>query len=758
MQPIHFWVPLNKVNADKRLVYGYASTPALDLQGERVSLEAIKRALPDYMQWRNIREMHQMSAVGVAESADVDQKGLYLVGRIVDDEAWNKVKSGVYKGFSIGGQRVSKNGEEITELLLTEISLVDRPANPECRIELYKRDALGGTGAAARQSEGAQSVSIERAEVGLLGRLIAKLAGAKVSEKMSSHAPDAVGAEHDLNRQPVGPRPEDARRAGDEGGMTWSPYDDAYAALNRILRFTESDGFAAAGLEPDLIAEEYDPAVALDGYDDGDHDDDHDDDAPGADGAALCDDLFDAGAPEGKALGRRGDVSDGDRRRALVEYGAVEFADPSNRKYPLDTPEHIRAAWSYFAMPRNRRFYTPEERRQIENRIIAAWKRKIDPDGPPAARAREQADSELSAGGAGGSAERAARARRIARRLARAAHQIRIASGQSQRGEDHMGASDPGKVKGRAGDHRRSLHRASIHFSKAAKHQQKAVEHHGMLVSAHKAARHALTALHKVLKEHHEATAADKADKGAADSVLMSEMARGEFPHDLAAEHLAAVAGHLGKAAEHASLEGSHAARAVEHHELGLHHLNKAMAVWIGEHGEAPGDAYPGLYDVPPGVHPMAQDELTEGDVPDYDLRYPYPEPERTLDIPPYSTPPAALRQGAAGGAISSREAELMRKAAYLEGKLAGLANTPAKPRAQLFSVGKQMLGGELSRGQERVAELLDGVNENEDPLRASARILGNMALKGIGARSTFDPSYRGAAGGSRLGALPTRA
>ncbi len=26
------------------------------------------------------------------------------------------------------------------------------------------------------------------------------------------------------------------------------------------------------------------------------------------------------------------------------KYGDVEFADPVNKKYPVDTPEHVRAA------------------------------------------------------------------------------------------------------------------------------------------------------------------------------------------------------------------------------------------------------------------------------------------------------------------------------------------------------------------------------------------------------------------------------
>jgi hypothetical protein len=41
---------------------------------------------------------------------------------------------------------------------------------------------------------------------------------------------------------------------------------------------------------------------------------------------------------------RREDVNP---ERGEHEYGDVEFADPVNKKYPIDTPEHVRAAWSY---------------------------------------------------------------------------------------------------------------------------------------------------------------------------------------------------------------------------------------------------------------------------------------------------------------------------------------------------------------------------------------------------------------------------
>lgn len=140
MDHLKIFATIIKRDDEKRMVYGYASTEAMDSQGERVSKAAIEAALPDYMRWANVREMHQASAVGVTKSAEIDEKGLYIQAKIVDDAAWGKVKEEVYKGFSIGGKSVAKTDDTITELKLTEISLVDRPANSECAIELWKSE------------------------------------------------------------------------------------------------------------------------------------------------------------------------------------------------------------------------------------------------------------------------------------------------------------------------------------------------------------------------------------------------------------------------------------------------------------------------------------------------------------------------------------------------------------------------------------------------------------------------------------------
>ena len=55
------------------------------------------------------------------------------------------------------------------------------------------------------------------------------------------------------------------------------------------------------------------------------------------------------------------------------------YADPKNFKYPIDTEEHARAAWSYIHQARNRKGYTTEELKSMEARIRKVLK-KYDVD------------------------------------------------------------------------------------------------------------------------------------------------------------------------------------------------------------------------------------------------------------------------------------------------------------------------------------------------------------------------------------------
>jgi HK97 family phage prohead protease len=75
-------------------------------------------------------------------------------------------------------------------------------------------------------------------------------------------------------------------------------------------------------------------------------------------------------------------------------YGDVKYADPKNGKYPIDTEEHIRAAWNYIHHPNNADEYTAAEAEEIKSNIIAAWKKVIDPKGPPSAEEKSHTDTQ----------------------------------------------------------------------------------------------------------------------------------------------------------------------------------------------------------------------------------------------------------------------------------------------------------------------------------------------------------------------------
>ena len=72
-------------------------------------------------------------------------------------------------------------------------------------------------------------------------------------------------------------------------------------------------------------------------------------------------------------IDRREDVSP---KEVLHEYGDVKFADQTNKKYPIDTPEHVRAAWSYINHEDNAAKYDKDEVKVIKDRIKRAAKDK----------------------------------------------------------------------------------------------------------------------------------------------------------------------------------------------------------------------------------------------------------------------------------------------------------------------------------------------------------------------------------------------
>jgi hypothetical protein len=162
-------------------VYGYASTGGLDSQGETVTPDAMKAALPDYMAFGAVREMHQPTAAGTAIEARVQDDGRTWFGaHVVDPIAIKKVQTGTYKGFSIGGKVVSRDPVDpsiITAIRLTEVSLVDRPANPQAVFTMFKAEGTKMTDQTAETVTAAASTLDAAAALDALATLESLLSG-----------------------------------------------------------------------------------------------------------------------------------------------------------------------------------------------------------------------------------------------------------------------------------------------------------------------------------------------------------------------------------------------------------------------------------------------------------------------------------------------------------------------------------------------------------------------------------------------------
>ncbi|WP_213308193.1 DUF6582 domain-containing protein [Paraburkholderia sacchari] len=102
----------------------------------------------------------------------------------------------------------------------------------------------------------------------------------------------------------------------------------------------------------------------------------------------------DSFSDEVAALAKNGDLTMAEMLEAIRiakakkeegKYGDVAYADEKNKKYPIDDEEHIRAAWDYINKEKNADEYSSDELKTVKDRIVAAWKDKIDKDGPPSA-------------------------------------------------------------------------------------------------------------------------------------------------------------------------------------------------------------------------------------------------------------------------------------------------------------------------------------------------------------------------------------
>ena len=127
------------------MVYGKATDDSVDIDQQICDAAWLDRAMPAWFKsGGNIREQHSSIAAGVAKEYEAKADGHYIMAHVVDPVSVKKVDAGVLRGFSIGikSPRVVRDQKaangRIIDGQIVEVSLVDRPANPNCQLVLAK--------------------------------------------------------------------------------------------------------------------------------------------------------------------------------------------------------------------------------------------------------------------------------------------------------------------------------------------------------------------------------------------------------------------------------------------------------------------------------------------------------------------------------------------------------------------------------------------------------------------------------------------
>ena len=758
------FIPFSKVDSDERIVEGYASTPTLDLQGEKVSLDAIKRALPDFQQWNNLRYMHQPHVIGTAEDTRVDEKGLFLRGKIGDDEAWKAVKDGRLKGFSIGGERINKSGDTITDLRLLEISLVDRPANPDCRIDLFRAAGLPSgdkgiqpstpasdlPGAAAKGAQGADS-TFTREEVGFLGRIIGKLGFGKAGPAAAHDGfslpanqifqPDPLADERLANMRPLG------TEGGTGGDVTLQPPGRGDAGGPGLVESDDAEYFipeyhdaktAAAGGKNE-IPEKVRTRLA-------------------AAGKALPDgsypirnkkDLEDAVSAFGRAKNKAkvrawiisrakelkatdmlpedwpGSTKNEEQKTSLastVAKGGIDiWVASSNSSRLADVYDRLISLaqslrWEADQELGDKKDYTQSKKVSRLAQAVGTLLAEHAAEEVQEEKQREAARKALTTAG-------------ITSESINMSKTIFDVPGAAGAGGN--GAGDAAEIAKRIGERHRKVH---AHLKEARKHD---LEAHRLLMEAHKHFDQA----HGHAKEIQKCFGKSAEDPSLGEHVEKLNHHMSEA-HRLLAEH---VKHHLARG-----------------QNLGEAH--KETSEWVGEKAQAPGSRE-GMYDPESGLTALSQRAMTEGEVPAYQSDMPY-------QVGPSAGLDTASVKGIVAEALQPVSKELQETRAALtkanedraraEGRAEAFAQMPAgSPRGRLFTVDKSAFAGSTPSAPSENEIMLAGVdlksieNNPDAALKAAARVQGNKIVATLTGRHNFgksmlDPEFQGNAGGRR--------
>jgi len=157
---LNLFIPLDKVDEERREVWGVLAEEALDKTAPIPEIMDYESSKPHFEAWSkyfsdatdgkslgNLRAMHKAISAGklIALQFDDPAKKVRIGAKVVDDQEWAKVMEGVYTGFSVGGsyldpKLVKVGGKDARRYTAkpSEASLADLPCMPGAVFEMVR--------------------------------------------------------------------------------------------------------------------------------------------------------------------------------------------------------------------------------------------------------------------------------------------------------------------------------------------------------------------------------------------------------------------------------------------------------------------------------------------------------------------------------------------------------------------------------------------------------------------------------------------
>lgn len=422
------FIPIAKIDEEKRLIYGTMTAEAVDRAGEILDYAASK---PHFQKWSdtqnkasrglskgNLRVMHDKKVAGKLTELvfNDDVKNIGYVAKVTDDNEWEKVLDGSYTGVSIGGKYASRVWDSVVKAhryvaMPGELSLVDVPCLPGATFDVMKADgsvlqkrfqkemsdedlaalakrhadavsaeegAEGGEDAGAGGEEGGiqKAAGVETDFVPDNGAIAARAVElAKAAGKgatWTTFIPDAVEA---LKAEHVALEKAAAGAEGDAGGDAGADKGDANAgadgAANASGEGAGGDVNKAAGASDDL-----------EGLEPGFQTADGKFHKTAADARAHMDALKKVAAPDPIAEALAKCNAAFNVQPAGEGEDQTVYADPLNKRFPLGDSKQIQAAWFDLAKA-DYADYSGDQIEAMQGAVRSAWADEFGEDQSP---------------------------------------------------------------------------------------------------------------------------------------------------------------------------------------------------------------------------------------------------------------------------------------------------------------------------------------------------------------------------------------